>query len=73
MLGKTFSEFLNEYRVNEVKEKLKTEDRSLQTILAIALDSGFNSKASFNRVFKKHTGLTPSEYVKLINVKELSN
>ncbi len=72
-LGKTFNDFINEYRVNEVKENLKNGDRNLQTILAIALDSGFNSKASFNRIFKKHTGLTPTEYLKLINIEELAN
>ncbi|MBT8190072.1 MAG: helix-turn-helix domain-containing protein [Bacteroidia bacterium] len=34
------------------------------SILGIALDSGFNSKASFNRVFKKKAGMTPSQYLK---------
>lgn len=57
---KNFNDFINEYRINEVRSKLrKTDD---ETLLGIAYDSGFNSKATFNRAFKKFTGLTPKEY-----------
>ena len=60
---KNFYDFINEYRVEEFKNRVaKSENRNF-SILAIAFDSGFNSKSSFNSVFKKHTGITPSEYM----------
>ena len=57
---KNFNDFINEYRINEVKSKLRDMDES--TLLGIAFDSGFNSKATFNRAFKKFTGVSPKEY-----------
>jgi AraC-like DNA-binding protein len=61
--GKNFYDFVNEYRVMEFKERVQqTQNRNL-SILAVALDSGFNSKSSFNQVFKKHTGKTPSQFM----------
>ncbi|MBC3766511.1 helix-turn-helix domain-containing protein [Neptunicella marina] len=54
-----FNQFINHYRVECAKKLLQQENRD---ILSIALDSGFNSKASFNRVFKDQTGKTPSEF-----------
>lgn len=57
--GKNFNDFINEFRINEVKEKLKTSDDSL---LNVAFDCGFNSKATFNRAFKKFTGTSPKEF-----------
>ncbi len=57
-----FYEFVNRYRVEEVKKRLET-DVGKFTILAIALDCGFNSKASFNRIFKQITEFTPTEYI----------
>ncbi len=63
-LGKNFFEFVNEYRVEEVKQRItKNKDRKF-TLLSIAYDSGFNSKSSFNSVFKKITKITPKEYMK---------
>lgn len=59
-----FFEFINSYRVEEVKKRLAREENKQFTIFAIALDCGFNSKASFNRIFKNITGKTPSEYQK---------
>lgn len=56
-----FYDFINKYRVEEAK-KLLTEDTRNFKILAIAYEVGFNSKATFNRVFKKFSGLTPSEF-----------
>lgn len=58
--GKNFNDFVNEFRIAEVKEKLKNADDS--TLLNIAFDSGFNSKATFNRAFKKFTGVSPKEF-----------
>ncbi|HEY5774299.1 MAG TPA: helix-turn-helix domain-containing protein [Chitinophagaceae bacterium] len=56
-----FYDFINKYRVEEAK-KLLIEDTKNYKILAIAYEVGFNSKATFNRVFKKFTDLTPSEF-----------
>lgn len=61
---KNFFDFVNYYRVEGVKQKIREGNHTEQTLLAIAMDCGFNSKASFNRAFKKFTGLTPSEYKK---------
>ncbi|MEQ9298205.1 MAG: helix-turn-helix domain-containing protein [Cyclobacteriaceae bacterium] len=61
-LGKNFYQYVNEYRVKEVKQKLVSSDHSHLKIISLALDAGFNSKASFNRVFKLYTGVTPQQY-----------
>ena len=60
--GKNYKEFINTYRVNEAKILLSQAEEGFDSIYGIALDSGFNSKATFNRVFKQMTGLSPSEY-----------
>lgn len=60
--GKSFNEFVNTYRVEEVKKRLQDPTYMNLSILGIALDSGFNSKSSFNATFKRITGLTPSTY-----------
>lgn len=57
-----FSEFVNTYRVDEFKKKLKSLEKMKLSLFGIATECGFNSKPSFNRIFKKHTGMTPSEY-----------
>lgn len=59
---KSFRDLINEYRVEEVKDKLVNGHLSHLSILGIALDSGFNSEASFYRVFKKHTNRSPKEF-----------
>lgn len=61
-LNKNFHDFVNEYRVEEVKKRLVDPAYGHLTILAIGLDSGFNSKSSFNRIFMKATGVSPKEY-----------
>jgi AraC-like DNA-binding protein len=61
-VGKNFYDYINEYRVDEVKRELVNPQKSNFTILAIALECGFNSKSTFNTCFKKNTGLTPSQY-----------
>jgi AraC-like DNA-binding protein len=63
-LGKNFYDFVNEYRVREVVRQMNEKAAEDLKITAIAFDAGFNSKPAFNLVFKKHTGLTPSEYRK---------
>ncbi|HQV31983.1 MAG TPA: helix-turn-helix domain-containing protein [Calditrichia bacterium] len=62
--GRNFYDFVNHYRLEEVMERLPDPHYRHQTILGIALDCGFNSKTAFNRFFKKHTGETPSSYLK---------
>ena len=61
-LSQSFSEFLNSYRIEEAKRRLRDPAFKHLSILGIAEDVGFNSKSSFNAVFKKHTNLTPSEF-----------
>ncbi len=63
-LNNNFYDFVNRYRIDEVKSKLNNPKYKQLTILGIALDSGFNSKATFNRVFKQFTGITPTEFQK---------
>lgn len=63
-LGVSFYDFVNGYRVEAVKQALADHRNDHLTILALALDAGFESKAAFNNAFKKHTGLTPSAYRK---------
>jgi AraC-like DNA-binding protein len=62
--GKNFNDFVNYFRVEAVKLKIATGEHKLQTLLSLAYECGFNSKATFNRAFQKHTGKSPSEYVK---------
>ena len=60
--GKNFNDFINEYRIEMVKKKLLSGERSNATLLELAFESGFNSKATFNRSFKKFTGKSPREF-----------
>lgn len=62
-LGKSFNEFINEYRIQEVQQRLLAPQNDHLTISGIALDSGFNSHATFQRAFKNVTGMSPREYV----------
>jgi len=63
-LGSNFYDFVNRYRIEEVKEKLNDPASKHLTLLGIAFESGFNSKTTFNRVFKQATGITPTEFQK---------
>jgi len=62
----SFYDLINQYRVEEVKAKMADENFENYTLLALAFDSGFKSKTSFNRIFKKITGYSPSAYKKQI-------
>ncbi len=57
--GKNFNRYVNAYRVTEAKERLSREETA---ITVIAFEVGFNSIASFNRVFKEETGVSPTDY-----------
>ena len=63
IIHKNFYDFVNNYRVAEVKNRIDDGEISKFTLLSIAYNSGFNSKSSFNRIFKKSTGIGPSEYM----------
>lgn len=60
--GQSFTDYINTYRVEEVKRRLESGAAERVTILALALEAGFSSKTTFNRVFKEQTGYTPKEY-----------
>jgi AraC-like DNA-binding protein/heme/copper-type cytochrome/quinol oxidase subunit 2 len=66
-LGKTFSDFISSYRVDEAKLRMGDPAFAHMSLLGIAEDVGFSSKSSFNSVFKKITNLTPSEYRNSLN------
>ncbi len=63
-LDKHFFDFVNEYRIEEAKLLLKNPTKKEFTVLEILYEVGFNSKSSFNTAFKKHTGLTPTQFRK---------
>jgi AraC-like DNA-binding protein/multidrug transporter EmrE-like cation transporter len=65
-LNKNFFDFVNAYRVELIKKKMNNSSNNNITLLGLAYDCGFNSKSSFNSIFKKMTDLTPSEYHKSI-------
>ena len=62
-IGKNFFQFVNSYRIEAVKKKL-LEPKLKYSIEAIGYECGFNSKSSFNTVFKNLTGETPVTYRK---------
>lgn len=61
--GQSFNDYINQFRVNAVIESLKKGEQKKQTLLGIAFDAGFNSKATFNRAFKKLTGQSPKDWL----------
>lgn len=62
--GKNFNDFVNEYRVEAVKKMLKDPAVSHYSLLGIGLECGFNSKSTFNRVFKKIVGVAPGDFAR---------
>jgi len=61
--NKNFRNFVNEYRVEEVKKRLVNPAARQLSLLGIAYECGFNSEASFYRIFKSLTGISPKEYL----------
>lgn len=61
-LNISFYDLINKYRILAVKEKITSKEYDNITLLGAAFDSGFKSKTSFNRIFKKETGMSPSAY-----------
>lgn len=60
--GMNLSDYLNGFRVKALQTALRDAANAQATVLELALAAGFNSKSSLNRVFKKHTGQTPTDY-----------
>lgn len=63
-LDTSFYDYVNTYRIAHFKQRLQAGEAQQLTLLALAFDSGFNSKATFNRVFKQREGVTPLQYKK---------
>ena len=61
-LGQTFYDFVNGYRVAEIRRRLVDSKSAHLNVLTLAMDAGFASKSTFNQAFKKLTGQTPSSY-----------
>lgn len=61
--GKNFNDYINGHRVAEFKVQVNEPENKDYTLLAIALDCGFNSKSTFNRAFKKTEGMSPKEWL----------
>lgn len=72
-MGQNFYDFINSYRIKEVKKQLDDPDNNEKNLLNLAFNSGFNSKATFNSVFKKNTGMTPTEYKKSISQQDVES
>jgi len=62
--NKHFSDYINDFRIKQVKKIIKDEDYANYTIVAIGLESGFNSKSTFYSAFKKFTNLSPTQFRK---------
>ena len=63
----SFHSFVNAQRVAEFKRQVSIPENKNLTLEGLAYESGFNSKSSFNRIFKKYEGKTPSDYLKSIS------
>jgi AraC-like DNA-binding protein len=63
-----FNDFVNQYRVNEIVEKFKNNEHQKKSIFALAQESGFKSKSTFQTVFKKITEKTPTQYIKEFDI-----
>jgi AraC-like DNA-binding protein len=70
--GKPFYDFVNSYRVRHLQKLLEDPSQQKFTILSMGFESGFNSKASLNRVFRQDTGLSPSEYLERHQLRQVS-
>ena len=63
-LDQNFYDFINDYRIKEAQDQLIDRENGHRTVLEILYDVGFNAKSTFNHVFKKKTGVTPTQYRK---------
>ncbi|MBU2881875.1 AraC family transcriptional regulator [Psychrosphaera sp. B3R10] len=63
----SFNDYINKLRLTEFTQRFEQKNHNQMSILDVALDCGFNSKSSFNLVFKRELGVTPSQYLKTRN------
>ncbi|WP_282088535.1 helix-turn-helix domain-containing protein [Aquimarina algiphila] len=63
--GRNFTDYVNGFRIEDAKSKLRNPEFINYTIIAIALESEFNSKSTFYGAFKKLTDISPKEYRKI--------
>ncbi|HYG38641.1 MAG TPA: helix-turn-helix domain-containing protein [Cytophagales bacterium] len=68
--GCNFYDFVNQYRIDAFIQKINNKEHKHHTLLALAYETGFNSKTTFNKSFKNYLKITPSAYVKKMNSTE---
>ena len=68
--GQTFYNFVNTYRLEEVISMMRDPKNDDKSILKLSIEAGFNTKSTFNNIFKKQTGMTPAEFRKKIGNQE---
>lgn len=64
-----FNDFVNDYRIKAVIQKIKAGEHHHKTLLGVAFECGFNSKSTFNRAFKRHAAFSPKEYIEKNDLK----
>ena len=72
-LETSFPDFVNAYRIEDFKSRVTDPKEWNKTLLGMAFDSGFSSKSSFQRIFKKAIGMTPSQYSKSVKKNKSQN
>jgi len=70
--GKNFYDYINTLRTEEFIKVITSPNNQKFTLLSLAFECGFNSKSSFNKYFRKVTGVSPSEYLQRLNIKEVA-
>jgi len=65
--GMSFCDYINHLRIADIKEQLSKQQKEKINLLELSLQFGFNSKSSFNSVFKREIGMTPTQYLKSIS------
>ncbi|MBP6540455.1 MAG: helix-turn-helix transcriptional regulator [Saprospiraceae bacterium] len=71
--GVSFYDYINGLRVEEFKNQAVMPENQKYTIISLAYECGFNSKSAFNRIFKKHTNLSPTAYMQTQGVKNIED
>ena len=69
----SFNDYINQLRIEQVKQKLEHDSNNKVSLTDLALNAGFSSKATFNQTFKKATGMTPREYRHLKAAQQVQN